>query len=293
MKLGYSIGSAYESHVSPNETMQRILDTAATASEAGYDYIQIGDHHAIDDGGYLQNVPTAARLTEICDHIALLYLLPLHDPLLVAEQAGTVAAFADEFELWGALGWRDAEFDAYDIPMAERVPRFEESLALLDRVWTDDDVDFDGKFYQIDGVSVNPKATLERVVIGGHAEPAVRRAGRLGDAWVASPTATSDELAERISWVREAGGGDILVRRDALGLADSTRARERAADLLADGYRGWSTEESRILAGGPDDIANQLTALADLGVDEVVIRPMDTEHAEETVKTVAEACTRL
>lgn len=288
MRLGYSINSALPAGRTADDHASVLLERARTASEAGFDYVQAGDHH-VAGNGYLQNVPTLARLTEAIDHVAPLFLLPLHDPILLAEQCGTLEAFADRFELWGALGYNEAAFDAFDVPLEERVPRFVESLRILEALWNDDKVSVDGEYHSLDNVSIAPKATPERICIGGGAEPAVRRAGRLGDAWVAGPTETLADLETKRVWFEEAGGDTILVRRDALILDNDSRARDVADDLLRSGYRGWDLDADWTLVGDAETVADDLEALADAGVEEVVVRPMSDEHTSETLRECARA----
>lgn len=288
MELGYSITSAYDRELLPDAVAGELVDRASTAAAAGYDFVQVGDHHVRRDKQYVQNVPAAARLTAEFDRVAVMCLLPLWDPLLLAEQLGTVDAFAGEFDLWCALGWREEEFAAFGVPTAERAARFEESLALLRALWAGDDVDFDGEFYEVSGVTVAPKADPARVCIGGGAEPAVRRAGRLGDAWVANADETEADIERKAGWAAEAGGGEVLARRDALVLEDGTEARALARKLLADGYRGWD-HDAPVLVGDPTHVATDLDRLSRLGVDGVAGRPMSEERGGETLRGVAEA----
>jgi alkanesulfonate monooxygenase SsuD/methylene tetrahydromethanopterin reductase-like flavin-dependent oxidoreductase (luciferase family) len=286
MKLGYSPGGFFPPSVPPAEAVERVLELVSTASAAGYDYVEKGDHHFAAEGQYLQNVPMAGRLAAEFDHVAAMWLLPMHDPLLVAEHAGTLDAICDTFDFWCALGYADESFEAFGVPKRERAPRFEEELELLDVLWSEDDVTYEGEFYRAEGLSVNPKADA-RICIGGSAEPAVRRAGRLGDAWVAS-SSHHGPLAEQIDWFEDAGGGDVIVRQDALALPDGDEARERARTLLADGYRSWD-EDADYFSGDAADVAAQLADLEALGVDEVVIRPMDRELGTEVIETVGAA----
>lgn len=286
MKLGYSITSFHGADVTPAQAAQRVLDRAAIAHDAGYDYVETGDHHNVSGGQYLQNVPTASRLAGQFDHVAAMFLLPLYDPVLLAEQVGTMDAFADTFDFWCAVGGGRDQFDAFDVPLAERAARFEELLDVLDRLWSEDEVTVDGTFYDLDGVSVNPKAD-SRICIGGSAEPAVRRAGRLGDAWVAGPAETREQLRQKCEWFEDAGGGDLIVRRDVLVLPDGDRARERAAQELAEGYRGWPADTDWVVTGDAADAAEEFDRLRELGADEIVIRPMVGAHARKTLQEVA------
>lgn len=289
MRLGYSINSAVPADRSVDSHATHVLERARTASAAGFDYVQAGDHHAVADHAYLQNVPTLARLTDVVDHVAPLFLLPLHDPIHLAEQCGTLAAFADRFELWCALGYNEAAFEAFDVPLEERVPRFAESLRIVEALWAEDSVSIDGDYYSLADVSINPKATPERICIGGSAEPAVRRAGRLGDAWVAGPTETLEEIESKRAWFESEGGESTIVRRDALVLEDGAHARDVADDLLRSGYRGWGPETEYPLVGDAETVAADLEELAEAGVSEVVVRPMSGDHALETLRQCAEA----
>lgn len=289
MNLGYSITSFHTADVPPREAARTVVERTQVAEEAGYDYVETGDHHVVTGGQYLQSVPTAGRLAEVSDHVAAMFLLPLYDPLLVAEQAGSLAAFADTFDLWVAVGGNPAAFEAYGVPMSERGARLSEGIELIDRLWSEDEVTFDGEFYSVDGVGVNPKAPDARICVGGAAQPAVRRAGRLGDAWVAGPEESPEKLPTKIADFEESGGGDVIVRREALVLQDGDRAAELADEKLRGGYRGWPADADWVLSGGPADVAEDLAELRDLGADEVVVRPMSGEHAEATLECVAEA----
>lgn len=289
MDLGYSITSFYPSDVGSEAATAAVLKRARVAADAGYDAIEAGDHHGVGGhGGYLQNVPTAARLTQYFDRVAVMFLLPLYHPVLVAEQAGTVAAMADEFDFWCAAGGGAEQFAALGVPLEERGRRFVESVELVRRLWREDDVVHDGEFWQLDGVSVDPKADA-RFCLGGGSEVTVRRAGHRGDAWIANADASPDFIERGADWFEAEGGGDLIVRRDVLALADGGLAEDLARGKLEDGYRGWSADADWIMAGDAEAIAEELAALEALGADEVVVRPMSDTHAVETLETVAEA----
>lgn len=290
MKLGYSITSHYSTAVPAAEAAAAVLERVEAAADLGYDVVEAGDHHAVGgDGGYLQNVPIAARIAEHVDRVAAMFLLPLYDPVLVAEQAGTVAALADAFDFWCAVGGGRAQFDAFGVPLEERGRRFVEGLALIRRLWSEDGVTHDGEFFHVEDLSIDPKAEDARFCLGGTAEAAVRRAGRRGDAWVANADVSLSAIERAREWFEAEGGGDLIVRRDVLALEDGARAEAIATEALADGYRGWSPDADWVLAGDAAAIAQRLVALEGIGADEVVVRPMRDDHARETLAVVAEA----
>lgn len=294
MRLGYSVGSSVPEDRSPNEAVTELLSRAETARDAGFEYVEIGDHHVMAGvenrpDGYLQNVPLASRLTQVFDHVAVLFLLPLYNPVLVSEQVGTLSALVDRLDLWSGIGWRRAEYDALGVPFANRGARLEEHVSVLKRLWNEDEVTYDGEFYQVEDVSVNPKADIGRYCFGGSVEPAVRRAGRMGDAWVVSPGEPPENIEPRVDWFRESGDGDVIIRRDVLALPDDADAKRRANAILTDGYRGWPQDATCTLAGNAEALAAEFQTLRRLGVDEVVVRPMEKAQAETTLREVAHA----
>lgn len=294
LDLGYSISSAFGATEEPRAAAEAVLDRATVAADAGYDLVEVGDHHVAGGYSYLQNVPMAARLAEPFDRVAAMFLLPLYHPVHVAEDVGTLDALVGQFDFWCAVGYNEAAFDAFGVQMGERAPRMEEALALLDALWSEDGVTFDGEFYAVEDVSVNPKAD-PRVCIGGSARPAVERAARLGDAWVANADVALPGIEQRIRTVEDVGDGDVdvIVRRDALVLDDGEAARAEAAALLDGGYRGWGPDADWLLVGDADAVAEELADLRAAGADEVVVRPMAGEHARETLREVARARAEL
>ena len=290
MDLGYSITTAVPPETDATALADAIVERTRVAADAGFGYVQAGDHHSWDGTSYLQSIPMTARLAGVIDRVVPMFLLPVWDPIVVAEQVGTLAALAS-VDVWYTVGRADSA-RTMGIDPRERAARIEEAIPLIDRLWSEDHVTADGEFYPVEDITVRPSAD-PRVVVGGTAEPAVRRAGRLADAWVANAHVPNADIAERVGWFEAAGGGDVLVRRDALVLPDGDRARDLAADLLADGYRGWPADADWVLVGDPDDVAGQLAALGEAGADEVVVRPMSGDHATETLRGVARSRDRL
>jgi alkanesulfonate monooxygenase SsuD/methylene tetrahydromethanopterin reductase-like flavin-dependent oxidoreductase (luciferase family) len=91
------------------------------------------------------------------------------------------------FILGVGLGYRPPEFEAFGVPLAERAPRFNEAVGLMRRLWTEDRITHRGRFYALTdaGLSLKPvQSGGPPVYIAGFAEPAVRRAARIGDAWL-------------------------------------------------------------------------------------------------------------
>lgn len=289
MQLGYSINSAQPSSKPAAQIAGKLIERARIASAVGYDYIQAGDHHTVENGQYFQNIPTLARIAATSEYIAPLFLLPLHHPIHIAEQCGTLGAFTDHFDFWCALGYEESSFAAFDVPMSERASRFEEALEIITRLWNEPSVTYQGKFYSFNEVSIGPTIQPDRICIGGSAQPAVKRAGQLGDAWVASPSEPIESLETKRDWFEEAGGGEIIARRDALVLEDQDKAESIARGMLEKGYRGWNSNAPWLLVGDAETVVTDLRLLADVGVSDVTIRPMSDKYAEHTLRQVSKA----
>lgn len=294
MQLGYFCTPFFSDDPPPSRTADRLVSNVRTAREAGFDYVELGDHHVTSDGRFLQNVPTAGRLAAEFDHVAVTFLLPLYDPLYVAEYLGTLGAFVDRLDAWPVIGGDEQSFDAVDVPVDERGPRFVEALRLVRRLLSETSVTFDGEFYSVTDVSVEPRADV-RWCIGGLSEPAVRRAGRLGDAWAVHPSESPTDVERKLEWFRDSGGGDVVVRRDGLVLEERDAARTHVDELLENGYRGWPSDQDWMVVGSPENAAAEFGALCDLGVDEVVFGVVseNQRHVRETLEGVSAARDQL
>jgi alkanesulfonate monooxygenase SsuD/methylene tetrahydromethanopterin reductase-like flavin-dependent oxidoreductase (luciferase family) len=96
---------------------RELVERAAAIGAAGLDSLFVGDHHNTP-GHYFQNVPTIARLmAEVGDMTTgALFLAPLHHPVLMAEQVGTLAALPGAVVLISAAGDDGAQFSPFGVP---------------------------------------------------------------------------------------------------------------------------------------------------------------------------------
>jgi alkanesulfonate monooxygenase SsuD/methylene tetrahydromethanopterin reductase-like flavin-dependent oxidoreductase (luciferase family) len=115
-------------------------------------------------------------------------ILPPLNPMHVAEEAATLDVLTGgNYVLGVGLGYRQPEFDAFGIPLSERAPRFTEAIGLMRRLWSEDRVSHQGRFYTVNDAGIGLKPVRPGgppVYIAGQAEVSVRRAARIGDAWL-------------------------------------------------------------------------------------------------------------
>jgi probable F420-dependent oxidoreductase len=145
---------------------------------------------------------------------------PFTAPALMAKQLASLDVVSDgRLTVGVGMGWLPEEHAAAGIPMERRGARFEEYLRCLVALWTQDPVEFDGEFYTVPRSHLGPPPVQRPhppVLVGGTAEPALRRAGRLAQGWIASSTHDPARLAGDVAVVRagaeEAGRDPDAVR---------------------------------------------------------------------------------
>ena len=117
-------------------------------------------------------------------------LIPLYDPVLLAKLAGTLDLVSGgrlDFGI-GVGGQRgtSVEFDAVGVPVEERGRRANEGLRLIKRLWTEEHVTFEGRYYQCNDVTLLPRPQQQPcppIWVAGRGEAAMRRAAHYGDGW--------------------------------------------------------------------------------------------------------------
>ena len=280
MRVSISVQSAYNVD-DPREGARRMVDRARAAREAGLDGLFVGDHHATALPYYQNTAILGRMLAEWGDGPAgALYLLPLWHPLIVAEQVGTLASLIQgRFILQCAIGPADNQFAAMGVPVRQRPSRFEQSLSILRRLWASETVTTgaEGSRYDLREARVSPcPPEPVEVWIGASAPPAIDRAARLGDGWLAAPGLTPAEAAEQLGLYREACErhgrpvGVCAVRRDVYVGETAAEAEAAAAGIISRGYRGFRPEA--LVVGEAERVAASFAELGEMGYDEVVVR---------------------
>ena len=199
-------------------------DLASTASwahkleEAGLEYVSAGEHIMRGNppqatGLSLQTLSVAAGATSRIRLVTGIVLTPLYHPVMLAKLAGTLdVASGGRLTLGIGIGGEfPVEFDALGVPVKERGARTNESLQVIRRLWTEQKVRHQGRFYQFDDVTLSPPPTQQPhppIWVSGRREAAMRRAARLGDGWFPyfySPPQYRDSVARIGGFAAEAG----------------------------------------------------------------------------------------
>lgn len=152
-----------------------------------------------------------AAITRRLELVTGVIILPQRQTALVAKQAAEVDVLSGgRLRLGVGVGWNPIEYRALNEEFATRGARIEEQIAALRALWQSTSVTFDGKWTHVKDAGINPLPTRKMIPIwiGGHAEPVLRRVGRLGDGWF--PQSPPDEQARAMlesihAAAREAG----------------------------------------------------------------------------------------
>ncbi|WP_041841353.1 LLM class flavin-dependent oxidoreductase [Actinoplanes friuliensis] len=149
----------------------------------------------------------AARTTQIRLGVAVINL-PYVSPTYLAKQASTLDVLSGgRFDLGLGTGWSEVEFAATGSDPNPRGRRTEEYLAVLRTLFRGGQVSHAGEFYTVPPSVMAPppvQAGGPPILLGGTADVALRRAGRIADGWVSSSKASLDDIARGTQIVRRA-----------------------------------------------------------------------------------------
>jgi len=225
------------------------------ARDRGWNTVLSGQHY-LNEGNnkQLQLVPFLARLAAETGEMALglgILLLNLHNPVYTAETVASLDVITHGNLIFGVgLGYRDVEFDAFGVPKGERVKRFEDYLALVERLWTEDSVSYEGAGCRLENVRMNIRPVQKPrppIWIAANSDIAVKRAARMGDAWLINPHATIDTIRRQVSAYRAelkaSGKGiarDVPLIKEVYCAKDRAAALEMAGPYLLAKYRDYA-----------------------------------------------------
>jgi len=238
-----------------------VAELARAIERIGFDQLDMFDHVVMAQpaggraaGPYPAEMPilealtTLAYIAAVTERIGLgteVLVLPQRSPVLVAKQVSTIDTLSGgRVRLGIGVGWQEPEYEALGFDFHARGAMMDEAIALLRACWTDRSIDFAGAHYRVEAMAMEPKPPRPGgppIWIGGHSPAALRRAGRLGDGWLAGG---GPNPARSIATVRrhaEEAGRDPASLGFQAWLASPPRAGDRDA-------RAFSADPDRVAA---------------------------------------------
>ena len=208
-------------------SIDEVIAEAQLAEASGFDSCFFGEHHQ-DKDGFLPSPLIVA--TAVAAHTRRLnvgtsvILLPLHHPVRLAEDVITLDLVSKGRIILGVgIGYQPADFRAFNVPMGDRVTLFEESVEILRKCWSGEKFSHRGTHYTLEDVQIRPRPFQQPsppLWIGASVPAAVRRAGALADAFVATPSTSLQNVMRQVDAYKEAAGKAgrpprVILMRDA------------------------------------------------------------------------------
>jgi F420-dependent oxidoreductase-like protein len=283
----------------PQAKWAKTVEIAVLAEELGYDSIWVYDH--------FHNVPrpahetvfecwtTMAALTQRTSRIRLGQMVgcaPYRNPGLLAKITANVDVMSGGRLDWGiGAGWYEHEFKGYgyEFPRpADRIRFLRETVEAVLRMWSEDDVAYEGRFVHLDGAQCDPKPVQQPhppVWIGGAGEQlTLRVVARYADRsnWGGKPEEWSRKREILKDHCREVGRDEDEIVKT---WAPELLVRETEAEIEALGSRSLTGEAADSwragnLVGTPEQVAEKVQAYLDLGCGGFV--PWCADYPEDT-----------
>ncbi len=270
---------------------QDALDEVVRGEGLGFDSVWMEEHHSVVNHYWPSPLPVLAGFATRTSRVTLgtdILVAPFYHPVRLAEDIALLDVMSGgRVVLGAAIGYKPDEFALYGAQLEKRGARFEEQLAIVKGMWTQDMFSFKGEHYRVEG-KLEPKPIAKPhppIWIGGWGDITLRRAATLADNWIPGPTAELGRLLE--------GKEQFLANRRAAGLtapitewpltrdviiADTdAEARQLALRHIMVSYRkeyagGWkhpfidasiatdldTVKKDRFLIGSPDQVIKDL-----------------------------------
>lgn len=291
---------------------ERLRTFARRAEELGFDSLWITDHVVTAKRFYrvswLDSLMTLSHVAAVTEEIQLgtsILIAPLRQPAVLAKEVATLQHLSGNRYVFGVgAGWYAPEFKACGVDKSERGARTDEVIAATEALLDHDDVEFHGKYYDLDGVTVEPHPPVRtQTWIGGGRQleheaspepskmnPAVLDRIVRSDGWIARPTCPADLIAtdlaeiqnrraevgrsevpftvahENFTWIQETGSPDEIVAEQ----------QRRFGQVVSD-ERPWDYIDAVYLTGGVDVLQRKIQERVDVGVEHLMLHTLTSD----------------
>jgi probable F420-dependent oxidoreductase len=292
----YSLQSAPHNPIQHHKLYAEMLEQVGLAEKIGFESAWLTEHHFISDGYCPSLLVTAAAIAARTQRIRIgtgVLLLPLHNPIKVAEDAAVVDTISGGRLILGlGLGYRQEEFDGFGVSIKDRKGRMEEGIKILEESWKDQPFSIEGRYNKIKNLNVTPKPVQQPIPIwiGAYQEPAIRRVARLGAPLYLASVGTipflQNQIASFHSALREFGRNpqDIeqpLVRDVYVTARGKEKGWEEIKENVTYIYKGYAEWGSMV-----DKEGNLITNPNDPRLPEIAKEQGVFGTAEECIETI-------
>jgi alkanesulfonate monooxygenase SsuD/methylene tetrahydromethanopterin reductase-like flavin-dependent oxidoreductase (luciferase family) len=301
MKVGLFINTQYPEGTDVPALIPELIEQVRVSRDAGFRSLWFPHHWLTEPMQMLQIMPAMAFLATEAKGMAIgpnILILPLLNPMHVAEEAATLDVLTGGNYILGAgLGYREPEFTAFGISLTERAGRFAESVTLMRKLWAGGKITHEGKFFTVRGAGISLKPVRPGgppIYIAGLVDAAVRRAARIGDAWLIANASSIQEITPQMNTYRAAlsefGRSPLeypIARECYVGSSHKTAFEECRSALVYkyDAYKAWGMTSpldgvsfddfarDRFIIGDKESVKDEILRYRELlGVDHFIMR---------------------
>jgi probable F420-dependent oxidoreductase len=236
------------------------------------------------DGLHL--LTTAAAVTDDIRLGIALIVLPARNAVQLAKELASVDRLSrGRLTVAVGIGRKEPSAAGLGLPTGHRAHRLEEGVEVLRALWADGEASYEGEHYSFDRLTLEPKPAQRPglpIWFGAGSPPALRRAARIGDGWLAAGSSPTAAFADNLQIVRDAlreFGRDAdefaVGKRVYIAIEDTeARARERLTPVLDGMYSNPGLTERVAVCGPAEACADQLRELVASGAQELLLHPM-------------------
>jgi probable F420-dependent oxidoreductase len=307
MRFGFGLPNAGAAANGPD-----IIRFSRRAEALGFESLWSGDHIVLPVGGtnqypYTADGSFARPSTEgflepytLLSYVAAatttiklgmtVIILPYRNPIVQAKMLACLDVLSGGRLICGVgVGWLEKEFQVLQASYKDRGPVSDEYLEMFKILWTQDQPEFHGKFYDFDGITMYPKPVQKPSIpiwVGGHSRRAIRRAIRYGDAW--HPTRqTPDFVRQHVPYLRQESE---RLGRDPEELTVSLKRALHFTDIGLSGE--VLSRSNNAMIGTTQEVIDDIRRCQDIGIQQLTF-DYRTGRVDEMLKIVEHFATAV
>jgi len=209
-KVGLYIGTQFPPGTEVAVALKDMSEQVRLARQSGFSSLWVPQHYLTHPMQMLAPIPLLSYLLRDAEGMTIgtnILIMPLLNPVHVAEDAVTLDLLSGgRYVLGIGVGYREAEFQTFNVPLKERAQRMNESIEIMRRLWTEDKITHTGKSFRINDLGIGLKPQRKGgppIWLAAVVDAAVRRAAQLGDAWLITNFAHLSVLVPQMSLYRK------------------------------------------------------------------------------------------
>ena len=251
----------------------------------------------------LEPVTLLSFLAGITEKVRLgtsVIVAPLRNPVQLAKSLGSLDHLsAGRLVVGLGLGGNPADIASFGISPEKRVRRFTEIIDVMKALWTQPEAHFQGEFWQLDGLKMEPKPVQKPhppIWLGARHDNALKRAVRHADGWMGAGSSTTESFIAGVGQVQmylEEAGRDpksfAISKRVYLAVDnDEKRAEGRLKEWFGNRYGNADMASQVSIWGSAAKVTEELAKVTEAGAELVLLNPAfdDMEHLEVLAQEV-------